>query len=129
MRKHQLSQFQARPRRPDIPDDFDAESGFEMANLYPETTGLPRTIWVSPRMGQHDIRIKVSTTPGPKMLPEHTVSVGLRPIEEKSEKPQLPSDVMDKICQWATLNMRALQDYWDGTIDTASLIGRLQKLP
>jgi len=35
---------------------------FEMANLYPRTTGLPMTVWVSPRgNARHDVRIKVNT--------------------------------------------------------------------
>jgi hypothetical protein len=34
---------------------------FEMANLYPRTTGLPMTVWVSPRgNARHDVRVKVN---------------------------------------------------------------------
>jgi len=29
--------------------ELDARDLFKMANLYPNTTGLPMTIWVSPR--------------------------------------------------------------------------------
>jgi hypothetical protein len=31
----------------DVP--VEAESLFEIANFYPSTTGLPMTVWVSPR--------------------------------------------------------------------------------
>ncbi len=32
---------------------------FEMANLFPRTTGLPMTVWVSPRgNARHDVRVK-----------------------------------------------------------------------
>jgi len=42
-----------------------ADALFEMANLFPRTTGLPMTIWVSPKGGaRHDARVKVSMTPG-----------------------------------------------------------------
>ena len=41
---------------------------FEMANLYPATTGLPMTVWVSPRgHARHAARIKVCMTHGNKM--------------------------------------------------------------
>lgn len=41
---------------------------FEMANLYPATTGLPMTVWVSPRgNARHDVRIKVNTNHGNQM--------------------------------------------------------------
>ena len=39
---------------------------FEMVNLYPRTTGLPVTVWVSSR-GGNDFRVKVATTPGDRM--------------------------------------------------------------
>ena len=52
---------------PPIPGEdveTEAEDLFEMANLYPDTTGLPMTVWISPRgnarhdarEGQHDPR-------------------------------------------------------------------------
>ena len=40
-------------------------SCFVMANLSPRMTGLPMTVWVSPRgNARHDVRIKVNTTHG-----------------------------------------------------------------
>jgi hypothetical protein len=42
----------------------DADALFEMANLFPGTTGLPMTVWVSPRgNARHDVRVKVNMTP------------------------------------------------------------------
>ena len=44
---------------------LDADELFEMANLFPRTTGLPMTVWVSPRgNARHDVRIKVNMTHG-----------------------------------------------------------------
>jgi hypothetical protein len=41
--------------------ESDERDLFEMANLYPDTTGLPMTVWVSPRgTARHDARIKVN---------------------------------------------------------------------
>ena len=38
-----------------------SEDLFEMANLYPATTGLPMTIWVSPQgNARHDVRVEVN---------------------------------------------------------------------
>jgi hypothetical protein len=36
-----------------LTDDLDL---FEMANLYPRTTGLPMTVWVSPKGGANMMR-------------------------------------------------------------------------
>ena len=39
--------------------ESDARDLFEMANLYPGTTVLPMTVWVSPRgNARHDVRVK-----------------------------------------------------------------------
>src|SRR5688572_25987684 len=56
---------------PEARDEEDAP--FDMANLYRRDTGLPMTIWVSPRgRARHDVRIKVCTTPGDRMDPTNT---------------------------------------------------------
>src|SRR5581483_4007103 len=56
-----------------------ADDLYEMANLFPRTTGLPMTVWVSPRgRARHDARIKVSLNPR-KMDIGHTAVVGIRP--------------------------------------------------
>ena len=58
----------------------DTDDLFEMANLFPRTTGLPMTVWVSPRgNARHDVRIKVNMTHGNQMSPANTAVVGVRP--------------------------------------------------
>src|ERR1700680_2965592 len=58
-------------------DDVDL---FEMANLYPRTTGLPMTVWVSPRgNARHDVRIKVNMIHGNQMNVDDTAVVAVRP--------------------------------------------------
>jgi hypothetical protein len=55
----------------------DAVDMFEIANLLPRTTGLPMTLWVSPRGRlRHDARIKVCLTSGPRMVVTNTAVVG-----------------------------------------------------
>src|SRR4051794_23718638 len=53
---------------------------FEMANLFPRTTGLPMTVWVSPRgNARHDVRVKVNMTHGNQVTISNTAVVGVCP--------------------------------------------------
>jgi hypothetical protein len=62
------------------PEGADDRDIFEMANLCPETTGLPMTVWVSPRgTARHDVRVKVNMTRGNQMNIANTAVVGVRP--------------------------------------------------
>jgi hypothetical protein len=110
----------------------DQDSGtvdlYEMANLFPHTTGLPMTVWVSPRgRARHDARIKVCLTPGPRMDVTNTAVVGLRP-RPRLIKGRLPSHALDLVAQWITLNELVLLDFWNGAIDTVELATRLRRL-
>ena len=56
------------------------EDLFEMANLYPSTTGLPMTVWVSPRGNAHyDVRVRVNMTNGDQIDIAATAVVAVRP--------------------------------------------------
>jgi hypothetical protein len=60
--------------------EFESDELFEMANLFPRTTGLPMTVWVSPRGNtRHDVRVKVNTTHGDQMNIANTAVVGSPP--------------------------------------------------
>jgi hypothetical protein len=55
---------------------------FEIANLYPRTTGLPMTVWVGPRgNARHDVRVKVNMTHGNQMNVDNTAVVAVRPFQ------------------------------------------------
>lgn len=100
---------------------------FEMANLYPGTTGLPMTVWVSPRgNARHDARVKVNTSHGRRMDPSNTAVMGIRPRPQLIEGVLAPSDRI-AVEGWITLNTDALIDYWEGSIDTIELGARLKK--
>lgn len=89
---------------------------FEMANLYPETTGLPMTIWASPSgKARHDARVKVNNTHGRRPSPR---------LVEGS----LTSADQAAVAGWITRNRDTLVDYWDGTIDTATFVTRLSRV-
>ncbi len=101
---------------------------FEMANLYPDTTGLPMTVWVSPRgNARHDVRIKVNMTHGNHMDIDNTAVVAVRPAP-RILAGQLSAADAQAVFQWISLNSEALVAYWDGQIDTARLIYRLKPI-
>jgi hypothetical protein len=102
---------------------------FEMANLYPRTTGLPMTVWVSPRgNARHDVRIKVNMTHGNQMTVENTAVVAVRPAPHVIAG-RFSSDDEQAVFRWIALNATALIAYWDGDIDTVQLSQMLKPLP
>lgn len=101
---------------------------FEMANLYPRDTGLPMTLWVSPRgHARHDARVKVCRSHGNRMNADDTASVSVRP------SPELVSGDLDgtdlKLVQaWIDANADALIGYWDGDLSTLEFAARLRRI-
>src|ERR1700730_10404746 len=94
---------------------------FEMANFYPRTTGLPMTVWVSPRgNARHDVRIKVNMTHGNQMTVENTAVVAVGPALHRIAGRLSPEDLR-AVSDWVTLNAGAIIAYWDGDIDTVQL--------
>ena len=106
-----------------------AEDLFEMANLFPRTTGLPMTVWVSPRgNARHDVRVKVNVTHGNHMSPANTTVVGVRPSPPLIAGDLSPDDEQ-AVFKWVSLNTAALVSYWEGQIDTVQLGQILKALP
>ena len=109
--------------------DSETEDLYEMANLYPDTTGLPMTVWVSPRgNARHDVRVKVNMTHGDQMNIANTAVVAVRP-SPRIVAGQLPPADAQEVFRWVSMNSDALVAYWDGQIDTARFIHRLKPLP
>src|SRR5438067_5728054 len=112
-----------------MPAGTETEDLFEMANLFPVTTGLPMTIWVSPRgNARHDVRVKVNMTHGNQMTVDNTAVVAVRPSPHVIAG-RLSSDDEQAVFQWIALNATALVAYWEGDIDTAQLSQLLKPLP
>src|SRR5438552_14138510 len=85
--------------RPAETDDL-----FEMANLFPRTTGLPMTVWVSPRgNARHDVRIQFNLAHGDQMNAANTAVVGVRPAP-RIIAGQLSPDDEQAVFQWVSLN-------------------------
>jgi hypothetical protein len=113
---------------PEEAGETEPEDLFEMANLYPDTTGLPMTVWVSPRgTARHDVRVKVNMTHGNQMNIANTAVVGVRPAPRIVAGQLSPADAQ-AVFQWVSLNADALVEYWEGRIDTARMIHALQPL-
>jgi hypothetical protein len=109
--------------------EHDADELFEMANLSPRTTGLPMTVWVSPRgNARRDVRVKVNTTHGDQLNIGNTAVVGVRPNPHVVAGRLLPDDER-VVFEWVLLNTAALVEYWDGRIDTIELAQLLRRLP
>jgi hypothetical protein len=101
---------------------------FEMANLYPRDTGLPMTIWVSPRgHARHDVRIKACMTPGDRMDADSTATVTVRPQPRVLHGALSPAD-MEAVSAWIGLNEAAWLRYWNGTISTVEFVTMLAKV-
>lgn len=102
---------------------------FDMANLFPGTTGLPMTVWVSPcGSARHDARVKINMTQGNQMNPANTAVIGVRPAPHMIVG-QLSPDDEQAVFQWAQLNAAALVACCEGQIDTVQLARRLKPLP
>lgn len=101
---------------------------YEMANLYPRTTGLPMTVWVSPHGGaRHDARVKVSVIGGDRMVPEGAAVVGIRPEPRLIEGDLTRAD-FEAVARWIVLNREALIALWDGELDTIELGQKLARV-
>lgn len=102
---------------------------YEMANLHPRETGLPMTVWISPRgRARDDARIKVCLSPGDRMDPSNTAVVAIRP-QPRLVRGDLPSRDFQLVAQWIEANAAALMEYWEGTLSTVEFALRMQRLP
>lgn len=103
-----LTRRAAKPRvRSDARGKPEEDDQYEIANLFPRTTGLPLTVWVSPRgRARHAAQFKVSLTPG-RMDIGHTAAVGIRPAPRLIEGDLSPADFA-LVAQWIRLNEGAL---------------------
>jgi hypothetical protein len=102
---------------------------YTMANLRPARTGLPMVVWVSERgNAQHDVRVKVCCVHGDKIQYNNTVSIAVRPQPRLVPVGNLPQADLDAVSRWITLNEDPIVAYWEGLIDTAELMQRLQPI-
>jgi hypothetical protein len=104
----------------------DGTDFFTLANLFPEDTGLPFVVWISPKgNARHDARVKVART---DRATEFVASVALRP-EVRIAAGELSSADLALLAAWIAPNRDVLLDYWDGRIQrTREIFERLVPL-
>jgi hypothetical protein len=108
------------------PEEAQGHATYEMANLRPETTGLPFVVWISQRAGaRHDVHVKVAHSPKLKD-PADLGTYALRPLRHV-EGPPLPSAEEDLLQKWVELNQQALIDFWDAKIEYTEDVLKLLK--
>ena len=110
----------------DEPLQVDDEALFEMANVYPEDTGLSFVVWISPKgRARHDARVKVART---DRATEFVASLSIRP-DVRVVAGDLPADDLDLARRWIDLNRDALLDYRDGvTEQTKHVLAALKSI-
>jgi hypothetical protein len=112
----------------EAPVTADSEDIFHMTNLSPRMTGLPMSVWVSPRgNARHVVRIKVNMTHGRQMTIENTAVVAVRPVP-RVVAGRLNADDRRAVYDWIRLNFGAITAYWNGELDTDEFIERLKRL-
>jgi hypothetical protein len=106
----------------------DSDLLFEMANLFPKHTGLPFVVWISVRGGaQHDVRIKISSTP--KAIPSKMTSVAVRPtVHLVGGGDEISGDDLKLLTKWIELNRDVIVRYWEGEMDTKDALDAIQSL-
>lgn len=98
----------------------EVEDLFEMTNLFPRTTHLPFTVWISPKgKAKHGPRIKVDSSP------EAIVSVEDAPRLIHGD---LSSKDFQKIKEWIILNKEALLRHWNLETDGSEVVKELKVL-
>jgi hypothetical protein len=103
---------------------------WEMVNLSPDETGLPMTVYASPRgRARHDARVKVNGVSGRRMTLEQESIVGVRPAPWVVHRGNLSPGDERLVFAWVARNEAALLAYWDFTINTTEFLARLQRLP
>jgi hypothetical protein len=126
MRRHRERRRQAAPVQM---ASYQVRDLFTITNLFPRRTGLPMTVWVSPRgRARYAARIKVNLRHGERMTIGNTAVVRLEPLPEVVVGDLTAAD-REAVFRWIGLNKAALLEHWNGLIDGGDLIERLQPLP
>jgi len=110
-------------------ESVESEDIFFMTNLSPRMTGLPMSVWASPRgSARHDVRIKVNMTHGRQMRIDNTAVVAVRP-SPRVLAGHLSSEDERLVVEWIALNAQTLIDFWDDKLDIDQFLENLKKLP
>ena len=105
----------------------------EMANLFPNETGLERVIWFGEVEGQHGPRIKVSNIKGKFALNDNfVISVDKNPRVLTPKSMKIKQSELDDLFDWVKINYDNLMEMWkiyeSGNGDLIPLLSALKKI-
>jgi len=105
----------------------------EMANLFPEETGLDKIIWFGEVGGQHGPRIKVSNLKGKFAIHDNfVISVSKTPKVLTPSSVKIKQDEIEDLQDWIILNYDKLMKMWDmyekGIGNPNTIISTLEKI-
>lgn len=85
----------------------------EMANLYPDDTGVPCVIWIGTVGGQHGPRVKVSNTRGSMNADScFVMSISKNPLMLTPRSCKLKKHEIENVADWIRLNYDVLMKLW-----------------
>ena len=85
----------------------------EMANLFPDETGLQRIIWFGEVGGQHGPRIKVSNIKGKFSQSDNfVISVDKNPKVLTPKSMKIKTNELEDLFDWVKLNYDDLMKMW-----------------
>jgi hypothetical protein len=106
---------------------IESEVLIEMANFKEKTTGIPLSLWVSPKNANHGARIKVVW--GDDISQSLSVSIHREnPSVVAGNEKDISAYLLKQVQQWVKLNYDILMKYWRLEVDTKELKQSLQKL-
>ena len=87
---------------------------FEMANLYPDDTGLKYAIWFGEVGGQHGPRIKVSNIKGTFAKHDNFVmTIAKEPVNLTPRYTKISVSDIEDIVDWIKINYEVLMKLWE----------------
>lgn len=100
---------------------------YEMANISPTETGLPVTVFCSPRGGaKHECRVKVTNIRGG--INEHDVfSIDIKDLSIIGHC-KLSSNDLESVKWWIHRNRFVILDYWKHRITTTQFINSIKSI-
>jgi hypothetical protein len=107
---------------------IDDDALFEMANIYPVDSGLPMTVWVSPRRcARRDVRIQVNLAHDNSMSIDNTAVVAVRPAPRLIAGHLRAGDLC-AVTNWIPRNEAAIVAHWEGRISAIQFAQQMQRL-
>jgi hypothetical protein len=97
-----------------------------MSNLFPDSTGINYTLWLSSKSGRekHQARIKISNSDG-----EASISIWGEPqIKSKKGKIVIDGKSFNAIKKFIELNKEVLMQHWNGEIDSKTFANSIKSI-